>query len=729
MLRACARTLGAVLGICAGFAPPAAAEVFVFRDGGRESRGRVLAEFEDMLYVRLDGEGERFVARSALSAVLSDDRARRYTDPVPGAFAPLKRFAPAAALSAVVGGVGVGAAETPATAASNPPVFLRPGEEVGTAADGFARLVLPGGGELRLAPLTRVVVGEVQGAEGFSLLRGEVHLRTALKPVALRLPAPLRGRAEPGAVAELSRERGSVRARVYEGRVLLGTEEARLEVEDGQGAALVRDGSAWRVRADPANDGPLVLRARQARFEIPPGGVHPLGVVASGVVGEQRTWRLLVSRGSLSVRRGREGDFERLPEGRGRAEGFVAGDALQTGGGASATLVRSDGATLTLGERTRLELAEVLELSAGRLTVEAVEEVLRLRTPGGVAALSLVAAAFVRESAAQSVGVRVVAGHLELPLGPAATLQLDRGGQARVEASAELGPVSVLLEVGEGRVVSRARAGEDPGFGVTLRSGERLAVRAPREGPVVLELPGERELAFAGAGVGAEIELEPEVRVRCATGAAFGMREGLALTLGSVSGRPEIRFRDGTTRLLLEHPYSLLIENPSVLLRLEGGGSVRIRLEGVAARLEEGGPYAVAALGLRESDRLEISGRGEVRLDRQRDLHRFVYADARQLWIQDGAPPVESRFGDARGTAFLSMPGAPALGTEPGRPLVVLATREGEFVILDRSALGEGQAELEGLAGEGRGAPVPVLTEDPFPNLLDVPPPASPSGP
>jgi hypothetical protein len=78
------------------------------------------------------------------------------------------------------------------------------------------------------------------------------------------------------------------------------------------------------------------------------------------------------------------------------------------------------------------------------------------------------------------------------------------------------------------------------------------------------------------------------------------------------------------------------------------------------------------------------------------------------------------------------MPGTRALGIPPERKVTVLATSEGEFVILDQDALERGEIKDQGinfLLGESLGPAGDSIGRDRIPDLLDVPLPVSPSGP
>jgi hypothetical protein len=150
----------------------ASAETLVFKDPRRgEVRGQVLAEFDELLYVRLDGErSPGFVARAELAAVVGDD-GRRFDAPPSGTFAPYRSMTPAAALVEVVGEAwalkGAGKAERVAEG----PAFLSAGEGVRTGDGGLLLLALPSGAEVRLGPSGEAALPPGR-AESLRLVRG-----------------------------------------------------------------------------------------------------------------------------------------------------------------------------------------------------------------------------------------------------------------------------------------------------------------------------------------------------------------------------------------------------------------------------------------------------------------------------------------------------------------------------------------------------------------------------
>lgn len=176
----------------------------------------------------------------------------------------------------------------------------------------------------------------------------------------------------------------------------------------------------------------------------------------------------------------------------------------------------------------------------------------------------------------------------------------------------------------------------------------------------------------------------------------------------------------------------MLVENPTVVVRLADGGETTLALEDDVrgALIAPGGQHAAAAVRTRASDAFEVAAGGQARLDRHAGRMRFAYGDRRQILVEEGAPPVEARFADPSGLLFLTMPGAPAMPLPAGRPVTVLVTAQGEMMFADPTGLGEGGAGLdELLSGQDAPGAIELIAEDRLSDLLDTLPPDSPSGP
>jgi len=268
----------------------------------------------------------------------------------------------------------------------------------------------------------------------------------------------------------------------------------------------------------------------------------------------------------------------------------------------------------------------------------------------------------------------------------------------------------------------------DPGYRVALDQGDVVAVRPPsRLKPLGgVSLPAERELRFRGAGLDVEVVVEDPPALRWEGLKDVKLKEGLVVALNRVRELPALEFRSGERLLLAELPHTILVENPTVVV--EGAKATIEFLQGIEATLRAAGQFGAQAFVTREDDHLETLKGAETSLGQRNSNVELRLADGRQLWIQPEAPAVDARVSDAQGTLFLSMPGAPSLGIRPETPLTVLATNEGEFVILDSDRVDPAGLERQGL-GFGIDSDALSIDSERILDLLDVPLPDSPSGP
>ena len=705
-------------------------ETFVLQERSQpELRGKVLAEFEDLLFVSLDGLPPCFMYRAELLAIV-DSSGTRHEDPDPGFFAPLAGARPEAAITHTQGEVWLVAANRPDEAQLLPPSagvsFVAAGEALRTGETGLARLALPSRASAKLGVESELTVLHGGGRERLVLGRGEALLETHLRPVDVELYPAAALVAGPGAQVSWRREGPITLLEQHGGQSEVVWPTLRVQLGPGLAAELVEVESGWRLTASLTNPDPLPLNTADARVELAPGESRM--IESEGTAPRADVWRLLRAKGELLVRRGTGGRF-----GPAKAGDLTLGpgDGLRTASEGMATLMRVDGATLTLPAASWLEVGpKALTLAKGRLTIEALAAPVRLTTPGGEAALRLTVIELERPGQDELLRARVAGGVAQLPLLSGAIAELERGCVARVSRGAE--EARLAVERGAAQVLSRATTDRpDPRLRVNLVAGEELGVRAGEpSAPLEVLLPGERSLWFDGAGVDVALRLTPEPLCRFESGTTLRLKPGLRLGLGRLRGLPQLLFRSGP-RLLVRGVFALFVENPTVVLTGPDGPRATIELEGeLSAVLSEGaGPHAAAALDPREEDRLEVPPGGRVRLDRGLELTRFSLDDGRRLWIQDGAPAVQARFADARRQLFLSMPATPPLGLAPAPPLTVMATRQGEFVILDEGLAKRDQLEgLELLAGPPN-AVIELIGRDRILDLLDVPPPDSPSGP
>lgn len=711
----------AALLACLALTPTARGESFVFRDQAKgRLDGKVLAEFDDVLLVALDDGTTRFISRAELAQVVGAD-GQAHDDPPPGTFARLESPTPLGAVTHFVGEAWI----VPAGGEPQPldvgPGWARAGALVRTGEAGLLRLVLLGDAVLKLGAQSEV---GLNGAERVVARQGEVLVETRIRPLELSFLG-LTTRLAPGARLGLRTDQAQATTHllVDRGELELVGADLRLHLSAGQGLALVRTGSdGWRITADTVNTSQLDLHLAGGVEPLRPGETRSFGARPSP---EGEVWRVLRSSGELLLSRGQgpatplaQADLERLALG--------PGDALETAPtGAQATLVRVDGATASLHEATRLEVGPGLRLARGRLTLETSSAAVSLETPCGVSRLAM-SLVIVTRTGADEVHVLASGGEPQLALGPDAQVSLQPGSSARARRLPE-GRVGFELELGQARVTSRqGPAGFDPHFSLQLQPGQATQLESTPQGPV-LHLPGERALRFETAGVEAEVHLvEPLPEVAFHTGARARLREGLFLGLGRAQELPQLRFKAGP-RLILAVPLTLDVHNPTVVF---GEPPTTLELTGdISARLQEGGSFAAASVTVRERDRLELPRGAAAVLARYPDTIRLALQDRRRLWIEDAAPPVQARFGDAEGTLFLTMPGAPAMGLPPARPLTVLATEEGEFVVLHGETDDADLEGLEPLVGELRPDVPEAISRDRMRDLLDVPPFDSPSGP
>ncbi|MCO5169167.1 MAG: hypothetical protein M9894_22720 [Planctomycetes bacterium] len=732
------------------------AETFVFRDPERgQVPGKVLAEFEDLLFLALDGEAPRFVSRAELEAVV-DDAGTRYDAPPPGTFARVQGGStPRAAATDLTGEALVRRTDGPLAAEADP-AFLHAGDALVTGDAGLARLVLPSGTTAKLAPSSEVQLparGAAGTGERLDLRQGELLVETALRPlelllggvVALRLGGATRAGCE-------QQPDGARHVLLHDGTAELVWADLRVVLAPGLGAELVASGDGqWRVTADPANVGAVEVRHDAVVEGLAPGASRVFGATAQA----EELWRLVRGKGELLVRRGPTGELTPVAPTQRERLALAAGDAVATGPDGEVVLGRVDGAQARLAAGATLEVGQQLDLVRGRVVIEASDSPVSLLTPGGPAAVTMGTLSVTRVGQVE-VEAAAVAGALDLPLGASAALTLEPGAVARVRARAGGGNGSggrgdgangngreVEAEVLRGRAVIGSRAhgrGPDTRFRVPLAPGQPVAVsEGPVEGSVGLEgaaevlptlhLPGGRALAFLSADVRAEVALDPAWEVVLGRGGRVRVTEGLWVGLATVQGRPELRFKAGP-RVRLAHAATVRVHNPRLEVLSPSGATVAdIELHGdVAVRVDPPGDIAGAVLALRDDDRFEVPREGTAVVDRDRDLLRVAHGDGRRLWVQDGAPPVQARLADARGTLYVTMPGAPPLGLPSGRPVTVLATRAGELIILADDQLRDA-AGLELLTGAPPQGLIDTITRDRARDLLDVPPPDSPSGP
>ncbi|MBL4849732.1 MAG: hypothetical protein JKY65_29740 [Planctomycetes bacterium] len=287
--------------------------------------------------------------------------------------------------------------------------------------------------------------------------------------------------------------------------------------------------------------------------------------------------------------------------------------------------------------------------------------------------------------------------------------------------------VEVLQGTGQIRSGSVEQLG-DPGYVVALVAHDLVEVRPPSILKPLggIGLLGERELRMRSTGLGVKVlvGLAPELHYEGL--AAIRLKEGLVVALDQARGLPVLEFRSGERLLLEEVPVPILIENPTIVI--DGYKAVVKFLGGIEAKLRKAGAHGAVAFVTRHDDHLETRKNAKATVQLRLENVELVLDDGRELRIQPKAPPVDARVSDAKGTLFLSMPGAPSLGLRPELALTVLATNEGEFVILDKDRISPERLEQQGLA-YGFDDDALLIDSERILDLLDVPIADSPSGP
>lgn len=298
-------------------------------------------------------------------------------------------------------------------------------------------------------------------------------------------------------------------------------------------------------------------------------------------------------------------------------------------------------------------------------------------------------------------------------------------------SSGEASLPSFQVELQRGRGLIQSGPVEelgDPRYRVLLDADDRVALRPPSALKPLggLALPRERELRFRGAALEVEVAVTDPPALRWEGLEEVTLKEGLIVALNRVRNLPTLEFRSGERLLLSELPRAIHVENPTIAI--EGAKATVEFKRGIEATLKAAGEHGAQAFLTREDDHLETRLGASALLAIKDENVQLVLDDGRELRIQPKAPPVDARVGDALGTIFLSMPGAPSLGLRPNLPLTVLATNEGEFVILDSDKVSPDAIERQGL-GFGLDSDALTLDSERILDLLDVPIPDSPSGP
>lgn len=712
----------------------ASADTFRFKDG-RVARGKVLAEFRDYYFVQIDSELARFVAVRDLERVLDEsDQPRTPNDRDPS---------PAFAIDSPVGEVRFVPRSGPAEDVTVR-AFAQPGDRIATGETGLARIVLPSGVTAKVGPSSRLVAAS---AESLELEQGEVFLTaTDTKTFDVGLARGLRVRAQAAKVdvARTGLER-TWRIAVHSGEARIESETFRLKVDAGHAATLEGTEAGVKLTAEASNAGEIEAMVGTKSSSLAPGQSLLVDGGALATAGGAGTWRFQRIKGNVLVRAGgadmgatarfvpvRAADMERL-----RLED---GDAVQTDANSEAVLLRDDGANATLGETSEVAIAGLV-LATGTLRVDALRTPVPLATPGGEARITF-ASLVVRRPVARDMSAleaSVVKGDAKLPVA-AGVLTAPPGAKLTLRGT----PDETVFTVtgGAARFASTAQPDcGDPVISAALEAGQGFTVRALHQDGLAILLEGSREIGFGPERVGAQIRFEGSlpsvvfasnavVAVEKETKVRFRAEQSLPVAV--LAGGERVRLPDGQLQVTVERNA----------MRFADGTTVGFK-DKVEATLRAGEGLSGATIGQRREDRFEVPRRARVVVGRRGVEHATVRTEGGiALWVHDGAPAVQARLTTGRDSGMpertkadvdlplaysFTMPGTPPLTVAASRRVVVLATRDGEFVILDDPALIDAAADrgLFPLAGTGIPSAIDLSTNH-LPELLAQPPPASP---
>lgn len=732
------------LAACALGVSVARADTFRFKDG-HSAKGRILAEFRDLYYVQIDSDLPRFLDPRALESV-QDEQERPRDD--------LGRSREPAPLFAIDSAVGDVKLETRTGTAPPEHPFAGDGDRVTTGDTGLVRVAFPSGAVLKLGASTTVVArAGSESTDAFDLERGDAFVATQpSRTMEIGLARELKVRTR-DATIEVSR---TPNAEAW--RVVTHSGDARIEGDTfrvqqlvtGQAARMEVVPEGLRITAERENVGAIEVARGAKIVALAPGDA--LLVDAGKRAVTERTsgrWKLQSVRGLVSVKRPPNGlapaRFVAVSPADASQVRLESGDAVATASGAEAVLLREDGAQVTLSEASELAI-EGLDLAAGSLRVDALREPVALATPSGEARLSLVTVVARRPRSQDSRGleVQVQKGDAKLPL-PAAIVLAPEGAKLAIEGTTE--SATLRLDAGAAKVVSRPQAeASDPAVTVNLDAGREVVVRALHKDGFGLGLEGSRDLTFGPEKVGATIGFASDLpQVVFSQGPELTLEKELRLHLGSQESGPVLEFAPGKERVSLVDP-ALRLRVAQGTTAFPDGTTIGWR-EGVTALLRNGEGVAGAIVAARRGDRLEVPRGTKAAVGRRHGDHATLrLQDRRALWIDDGAPPVSERLVAGGSTGFaggahadaadapvsmtLTMPGAPPLTVAGSRAVTVVATKDGEFIVLDDPSLLDGAADQDILRLSAQGLATTVdQTPNHIPDLIRQPPPASPVTP
>ncbi len=716
------------LAVAASFAY---ADTLTWKDG-HSSRGRILGQFRDSLFVQLDSEPPRFVRRSELEVARSAS-----DEPIPPSSSP----SPALAVTSPVGEVRVEPANGQATTVADF-AFAYPRDRVVTSDSGLARLVLLSRGIVKLGPSTTLLVRDANGtADALQLERGQLFLEPAeTRGIDVELAPDLHVTAREGSVS-LEHVGTAIQLTTHSGTAQVEGAAVRGTIGPGHAIRIDSNDQGARLLAERANADAIELTVSGVPRSLKPGEEVTLAgaPVAARTTG---SWRLASMKGGVLLR-ARDGRWKPLAQKDLDQVRLDAGDSVATESNGEAVLARDDGATLSLRESSELHLdTREISLVAGAVKVEALREVVPLALPVGESRFAYVTVEARRPArGATALELATLAGEAKLAL-PASLATVPARARIRLDGAGDESTVQAVEGTTNLATMAQAEVG-DPDVSVALEAPRMASIRALHAQGVRLGLDGTRTIVAGPEVVNARVRWAGESpRIVFAKGPECELEKEVTVALGSEKASPLLRLANDA-RITLVDPSLRGTLGPSGRLRLADETSVVAKS---AVRFSLRGPEGLAGaiVGTRQGDRFEVPHRATVTVGRRgQDSTYFRLDDGRALVIEDGAPPVQARLGKSVGpggselkgdagdpaTLSLTMPGAAPLAVAPTRRVTVLATRQGEFIILDDPALLDAMAErgFVPLATTATGSSF-ILNPNPnhLPELSAQPPPASP---
>jgi hypothetical protein len=721
----------ALIGIAVA-ASLACADTLTWKDG-HSSRGRILGQFRDVVFVQVDSEPARFVRRSEL-----EDARGASGEAIPPSNAP----SPALAITNPVGEVRVEPSSGQATTVTDF-AFVYPRDRIVTSDTGIARLVLLSSAVLKLGPSTNLEVRDSSGlADALRLERGQLFVEpTATRGVDVQLSPDLHVTSREGSVS-LEQIGTSLQLTTYSGTALIESPGARGTIGPGHSIRIDSTDQGTTLLSERANADAIELTVAGAPRSLKPGERVVISSAPSRASRTTGSWRLTSMKGGVLLL-GRDRKWKAVLQKDMDQVRLDAGDSIATEANSEAMLAREDGATLSLRESSELHLeAREIMLAAGAVKVEALREVVPLALPVGESRFTFVTVEARRPAReATALELATLAGEAKLSL-PASLATIPARVRVRLDGKDEEATVQAVEGTTTVATAAQAEIG-DPDVSVAVEAPRLVSVRALRAQGVRLGLNGTRTIMAGPEAVNARVRwIGDSPRIVFSKGPDCALEKDVTVALGSDKAWPLLRLENDARITLVDASIRATL-GPSGRLRLGDETSVIARN---AVRFTLHGPegLAGAVLGARQGDRFEVPHRATVSVGRRgKESTSFKLDDGRALIVEDGAPPVQARLGSSPrpssselkgdagdpATLSLTMPGAAPLAIAATRRVTVLATRQGEFIILDDPALLEAMAErgFVPLATTAPGSSF-ILYPNPnhLPELSGQPPPASP---